>query len=68
MERWIKVAGWLKIKDIVETKKVRHFQRFDVVRLNVGLTSYEKFIFFVIFVCIVIQIIYGVLMLCGISL
>ena len=68
MERWIKVAGWLKKKDIVETKKVRPFQRFDVVRLNVGLTSYEKFIFFVIFVCMVIQIIYGVLMLCGISL
>ena len=68
MERWINVASWLKRREIVETKKVRPFQRFDVVRLNVGLTSYEKFIFFVIFVCIVIQIIYGVLMLCGISL
>ena len=68
MERWINVASWLKRKEIVETKKVRPFQRFDVVRLNVGLTSYEKFIFFVIFVCMVIQIIYGVLMLCGISL
>ena len=68
MERWINVASWLKRKEIVETKKVRPFQRFDVVRLNVGLTSYEKFIFFVIFVCMVIKIIYGVLMLCGISL
>ena len=68
MERWINVASWLKRKEIVEKKKVRPFQRFDVVILNVGLTSYEKFIFFVIFVCIVIQIIYGVLMLCGISL
>ena len=68
MERWINVASWLKKKEIMETKKLKPFQRFDVVRLNVGLTSYEKFIFFVIFVCIVIQIIYGVLMLCGISL
>ena len=68
MERWINVASWLKKKEIMETKKLKPFQRFDVVRLNVGPTSYEKFIFFVIFVCIVIQIIYGVLMLCGISL
>ena len=65
MERWIKVAGWLRRTKIVESKKVRPFQRFDMGRLDVGLTSYEKFVFFIVFACGVIQIVYGVLLYVG---
>ena len=65
MERWIKVAGWLRRTKIVEAKKVRPFRRFDVIRCGTGLSSYEKFIFFIVFACGVIQIVYGVLLYVG---
>ena len=67
MVKWINVASWLRRTKIVETKKVRPFRRFDTARLDAGLTSYEKFVFFIVFACGVVQIIYGVLTACGIN-
>ena len=67
MGRWIKVAAWLRRTKIVESKKVKPFQRFNMGRLDVGLTSYEKFVFFIVFACGVIEIVYGVLAICGIN-
>ena len=62
------MASWLRRTKIIETKKVRPFRRFDVASGDAGLSSYEKFIFFIVFVCGVIEIVYGVLLLCGINL
>ena len=68
MVKWINVASWLRRTKITEAKKVRPFRRFDTVSGGTGLPSYEKFIFFIVFVCGVIEIVYGVLLLCGINL
>mgnify|MGYP003153110528 CR=1 FL=1 len=65
MVRWIKVAGWLRRTKIIEAKKVRPFRRFDIVSGGTGLPSYEKFIFFIVFACGIIQIVYGVLLYVG---
>ena len=65
MVRWIKVAGWLRRTKITEAKKVRPFRRLDVVRANTGFSSYESFVFFIVFACGIIQIVYGVLLYVG---
>ena len=65
MVKWTNVGSWLRRTKIIEAKKVRPFRRFDMVSGGAGLPSYEKFIFFIVFACGVIQIVCGVLLYVG---
>ena len=62
------MGNWLRRIKIKEPKKVRPFRRFDNVSENAGFSSYEKFVFFILFVFGIIEILYGLLIICGIGL
>ena len=41
-------------------RKLKPFRRFDEVNMDSGLSSYEKFIFFILFCQFLIIIVYGI--------
>ncbi len=55
----------VKIKS--SNRKLKPFRRFDDAGLGSGLSSYEKFINFLLACCFLTIIIYGVLAICGID-
>ena len=61
------MAGWLRKTKIKERKKLRPFRRFDDAGMGSGLSSFEKFINFMLVCIFIIIVVYGVLAVCGIN-
>ena len=48
-------------------RKLKPFRRFDEINMDTGMSSYERFIGFLLVCCFLTIIIYGVLAICGID-
>ena len=48
-------------------RKLKPFRRFEEVNMDAGMSSYEKFVNFLLVCCFLTIIIYGVLAICGIG-